>query len=284
MLRLLLFVALASCACPSLAGACVWLPGTVPTDSERRHWSRVQTADRQVQAARRLKSEQVAVADELAELLVPNIRPVQLTFTDCGPEGEIDFAGGISTPQELTGILSADPRLKDVDVSAYAGIIRRSAGDIVSGPNCNGEFRRRFAEWLANTMSRTDLESAWLFLVSRKRETNSRGSVYGRLIRFSGDTRRPPVLWWGTDQWIDKDINRFVRRDRVGNALDRTMTTFWGQYADSLDRDDLVCPVAATASAADRTRVIDMILRERDARRSRAKALTPPPADPAQRR
>jgi len=85
------------------------------------------------------------------------------------------------------------------------------------------------------------------------------------------------MRWWGDDQWISKDIDRFVSRNHVGQRLARAMKTFWARYENILDRDDLICPTAAATSVADRAKLIDTILLERESRRARERK----PARPA---
>lgn len=263
MLRFALFVALLFAALPTNAEACVWLPFPEQSKAEKRHWSRERTKELQGLAAHRLASGQVHVTKELAELLVPNIRPVRLTYSSCGPEGEIDFAGSADPSNDG---LSGDPRLKGLDLSEYARVVRDFDRYAVLGPTCNAEFRDRFAAFLRTEFNKDELRAAWLFLVPRTRQNGTHGSVYHRLISFDLSTRRPPIRWWGQDEWIRKDIDRFNKRNVVGRRLGRAISAFWSQQEPMLASDESVCPQSHATWLNDRERLIDTILRERDAR------------------
>lgn len=262
MARLVLALALVLAALPSAAAACVWLPIGEFSDSEERRISRNLTKGLQREAALRLASGQVVVDDELAELLVPNVRPIRLWFSDCGPEGELDLAGGI---QGYNDNLFDDPRLKDIKRENYARVLREYQGRTILGPACNAEFRRRFADWLQAELSAADREKAWLFLIARKREANRFGTVYRRLIAFQYGTRRPPVIWVSEDRWIAKDIDRFKRKTDAGRRLVAAMATFWARQEPLLASDEAVCPAALATYRNDREQVIATILREREA-------------------
>lgn len=266
MTRLLVLLALVLAAFPSGATACVRLPVREQTAAELRHWSRVQTKLLQREAAKRLASGQVAVADELAELLVPNIRPVRLIVSSCGPEGELDFAGGLEgSPDHLFD----DPRLKGINRAEHVRVLREYDGSGILGPACNAEFRKRFATFLRAELAEADLKAAWLYLAARKRDRDMFGSVYARLVVFAGHTRRPPTQWWSNDRWIAKDIERFTRKADVGRRLVAAMAMFWARQERMLDSDESVCPGTLEIARNAREEVIGMILREQDARMQR---------------
>ncbi|KUR71572.1 hypothetical protein AQZ52_08070 [Novosphingobium fuchskuhlense] len=278
MTRLAVVLALVLAALPAAAKACVWLPVGNPSVAEQRHWSRVQTKQLQREAAKRLSSGQVAVDDELAELLVPNVRPIRLWFSDCGPEGELDLAGGI---QGYNDNLFDDPRLKGIKRENHARVLREYQGQTILGPACNAEFRRRFAEWLQAELSAADREKAWLFLIARKREADHTGlNVYRRLVAFEYGTRRPPIRWVSENRWIARDLERFKRKKAAGRRLVAAMAAFWARQEPLLASDEAVCPSALATYRSDRENVISTILRERDEqverwRQSRRAAPTP---------
>lgn len=274
-LRGALFATFIFAALPSGAKACVWLPVPEQSKGEKRHWSREQTKELQRVATQRLALGQVDVAKELSEILVPNVRPVRLTYSSCGPEGEIDFAGSADASNDG---LSNDRRLNDLDLSDYRPVVREFDGDTVLGPSCNAEFRDRFAMFLRTKLNEDELRAAWLFLVPRTRQNGTYGSVYHRLISFDLSTRRPPIRWWGQDEWIRKDIDRFNEKTVLGRRLGEAMSAFWTQQEPLLASDESVCPHAQANWRNDRERLIDTILRERDARmlRRKQRQATPP--------
>jgi hypothetical protein len=268
MKRLAPVAALLLAILPAGANACVWLPVPEQSRAEKRHWSREQTKERQREASQRLVSTDVNFASELAEILVPNIRPVRLSYSSCGPEGEIDFAGGAD---EKSDGLTDDTRLKGVDLSDFRRVLREFDGETLLGPSCNAEFRGRFATWLRTKLADNELRTTWLFLTARTRERGTYGSVYHRLMSFDVSTRRPPIRWWGQDEWIRKDIDRFNKKNAVGPRLSNAMSAFWAQQEPTMASDELVCPQAVASWQNDRERLIDTILRERDARMLRRK-------------
>lgn len=268
MLRFALFVALLLAVLPSSAKACVWLPLPEQSKKEQRHSSRQQTIDLQRIATQRLVLGGVDAAKELAEILVPNVRPIRLEYSSCGPEGEIDFAGSADAFNE--GV-SNDPRLKSLDLSNYRSVVRDFDGDTSLGPPCNAEFRDRFSALLRSNFNEDELRAAWLFLMPRTRQNGIYGSVYHRLISFDLSTRRPPIRWRGEDEWIRADIDRFKKKDLIGRRLDAEISVFWTQQRLVLDSDELVCPKAKAAWRNDQERLIETILRERDKRNVRRK-------------
>ena len=245
------------------------LPVPLLSDAEKAHLSREQTQRQLKEAQKHLTSGSVDVLEDLSELLVPNIRAVSLMFSDCGAEGEVDFAGSRELADPAFGIRD-DPRLAGVNLIHYRHEIRVFAGESSLGPTCNAEFRSHFSESLKAKLSRQDLEQIWLFLTARKREGGVYGGVYSRLVVFEGDTRSPPVRWWGADQWIIKDLTRFVAKERRGRELAQAMDDFWQQNGQALGNDDLVCPKSAMQWRLDRDRLVNAILQERDRRINRS--------------
>ena len=212
-------------------------------------------------ATKRLALGGVDSARELAEILVPNVRPIRLEYSSCGPEGEIDFAGSTDAP--FATVLT-DPRLKSLRLSEFAHLVRDFDGEIVLGPACNAEFRDRFSIFLHSKFNEDELRAAWLYLTPRTRHNGTYGSVYHRLISFDRGTRRPPIIWRGENEWIREDIDRFKKKNPVGQRLDAAISEFWIEQQLLLDSDELVCPKAQAAWKNDQERLIENILHERD--------------------
>lgn len=245
---------------PATAGACVRTPLPAQSESERRAWSREQTRDRSQEASERLASGDVDVVGELAELLVPNIRPVLIERSSCGPEGEIDFADG--EPRFLGMELRSDYRLRNVGSRTFRNAVVNSTIGSSFGGMCNSEFRRRFADWLESELSEEDLRDSWRFLVARKRERGLFGSIYGRLMAFDRNTRQPPVRWVGADQWISRDIERFVSRRSTGRSLATAISGFWAANSELLVSDELACPTTSQEWEEEKERLVSAILIE----------------------
>jgi hypothetical protein len=263
MKRLVLLVCLIFVALPAGANACVLLHVPEQSMAEKRHWSLEQTKRLKRESSKRLASGDVNVIQELAEILVPNIRPIRLEYSSCGPEGEIDFAGGVD---EIHEGVSDDPRLKGFDLHSYRPLFRDFDGETMLGPSCNAEFRGHFAMWLRTNLTDDELRTTWLYLFPRTRQHGSYGSLYHRLISFDRHTRRPPMRWWHYDQWIAKDIERFSKDSVVGRRLGQVMSVFWAQQEPILGSDEAICPKAHATWRTDRERLINMIVAERDTR------------------
>lgn len=238
-------------------------PSQSSRKKEQRHSSRQQTIELQRIATQRLVLGGVDAAKELAEILVPNVRPIKLENSSCGPEGEIDFAGSADAFND--GVTN-DPRLKSLDLSNYRRVVRDFDGDTSLGRPCNAEFRDRFSALLRSKFNEDELRVAWLFLMPRTRQNGIYGSVYHRLISFDLSARRPPIRWRGEDEWIRADIDRFKKKDLIGRRLDAEISVFWTQQRLVLDSDELVCPKAKAAWRNDQERLIETILREQDKR------------------
>lgn len=246
-----------------------------PTEAQRRarerHWSFVATRQAAAEARARLEEGGVDVSAELAELLVPNVRPIRTQMSDCGPIGEVDNGAGRETPESLFREVTAGTRWEGGDASSYASIFR--ARELSFGTPCNAEFRRSFAAMLNRSVAPTDLHRAWLFLAARQRTQPSGFLSYWRMTRFEGDARVPPIQWQLGDEWLEAQVARFVRRDRAGRALADAMDRFWRERAPTLSDDSQVCPITRTEWEQSKRRVIEEMA-ARDARRRRAAGIS----------
>ena len=137
-------------ACIPIAPVCGDGPGCNPTPDERRLQERRSSAEETrrltIDALDRLRKRRADPAAELAEALVPNIRPVRIEVSDCGPVNEVDPAAGRETIEsifaEVAGADAAGSEWSD-----YDDLFR--IDDIYPfGERCNAEFRGRFAEFL----------------------------------------------------------------------------------------------------------------------------------------
>jgi hypothetical protein len=135
------------------------------------------------------------------------------------------------------------------------------------GEECNREFRLQFASYLGERFESRDLRKIWLFLIARQRDSGMFGSVYHRLMAFTGDTRRPPVSWLGANEWISKDILQFVSKKQEGQRLSEAITAFWDTHGAILADDMQICPKAQADWKAGRKRLVDAILAEEKLRR-----------------
>jgi hypothetical protein len=166
----------------------------------------------------------------LAPLLVPNIRPVPIQYSDCGPMNEIDSGAGAETGAGLlAGTYLAGSELAS-RLAYYQGE--------TPGRACNAEFRDNFAAYLRRRLDARQLRGAYLFLRSR---WAGPGTPLSRLVYFQNQGRRPPVQW----DWDGESIERWMRRADEGRALKRVLDDFWREYGPLLGDAARVCPVAA---------------------------------------
>ena len=262
----------------SSASSCVWTPvicigengGPCPTETAEQRLAREQrdsaaeTQRRLDDARARLRAGTVDLAAELSELLVPNVRPVQVAYSDCGLMGEVDFGAGGETPESLFSRLVAGTQLASANMGEMpASVLRR--GLIGFGEPCNAEFRRSFVEYLRRTMAERHLRRAWLFLEGRRRDVG-----YSRLVRFRGGQRTPPWIWQASAYWLTDELRRFVRSDSSGRRLSDAVESFWTEHASALGDDERVCPVTAAEWAALRARLVPELVTALEARRRRS--------------
>src|SRR4051812_43047911 len=137
---LFLFMATAvaggTAACP--ASACVFTapicigdakfchPSPSQKRANERRLSNDLTLQRAVEARKRLAAGDVDIAAELAELLIPNVRPIQIQRSDCGIVGESDYADGEETEDALFQAMVAGTALAGTTPAEFARVLRRS--------------------------------------------------------------------------------------------------------------------------------------------------------------
>lgn len=166
-------------------------------------------------------------ASGLADMLVPNIQAVYIDSSSCGV-AEIDWAG------------SAEAGYKPLAGTPYAGReqefrpIVSDWGPGTLGPDCNAEFRARFAEHLRRQLSPAQVKQSYVFLATRRP-----GGAVQRLMAFERRGRRPPVHWIGNAQILD-----WARRHPTGRALSAAIAAFWSETAPLLASPQSSCPAA----------------------------------------
>jgi hypothetical protein len=262
-------VAAATAASP--AAACVIIPITCvggakscpPSPAQKRRWSGELTIQRAAEARKRLAAGTVDVAAEFAELLVPNVRPISILRSDCGIEGEIDYAEGEETEEAFLQAVVAGSLLEGSTSDRFEGLLRKARSDFSFGKACNTEFRSHFADYLRREVMPADLKEAWLFLEPRNH------SRYPRLMRFAGTTRMPPVQWTFADVWLSGQADRALKRRQWGPSLTTAMDRFWAEERSRLGDDSIVCPSAVAEWARVRRAVLQQML-ERVARQRHA--------------
>ena len=258
------------------AAACVFLPTGCWDDSELCHPTAEQRMavlrDASAAETRRLLLEErererkgaVDHAAELAELLVPNIRPIFIERSDCGIEGEYDYANGELTPQSEYRDLVAGTSLAGSDMDEFGRILREDA--YAFGPACNAEFRRTYAAWLRRSLSPEHLVPAWRFLAARQRMIGTYGPRYHRLVRFEGGKRVPPVRWEPADFWLRGQIDRAIRFTAWGRSLAAAADAFWAEQGPRLADDKQACPAAFAEWTEFRTRMVARMIAYREGR------------------
>jgi hypothetical protein len=252
-------------ACVFNAVACVGPslechPSEAERRAEERHWSAEATRLRLIEARNRLRDGEVDLAADLAELLVPNIRPIHTDFSDCGPEGEIDQGKGRETEESLFQALTAGTALAGASSEPFIGILRRTDEDYAFGTSCNAEFRQSFAGSLRRSLTAAQLRDSWLFLTARQRSQGPYGAIYHRLVSFAGQTRAPPLRWVAADVWLRGQVATALRRTAWGPALRATMDSFWAAKATELAESSRVCPAAFARWTAVRGRLVPKLL------------------------
>ena len=199
----------------------------------------------------------------LAEMLVPNIRPVPIWRDSRGLPNEVDLAQGVETPADWV----AGTRFERLSEEQLA-VVGRWRGETF-GPACNAEFRARFAEHLRGTMEPRALRDAYIFLAPRTPYWRGQPvalrpmahwaegrPMISRLVAFDGTGRRPPVRWSAEFETIEREIVRWTKRDRTGRALQRSMDAFWRDHAALLDAPERACPDAAARWPTVQARIV----------------------------
>ncbi|HYG46842.1 MAG TPA: hypothetical protein VD846_02775 [Allosphingosinicella sp.] len=252
-------------ACVFLAPACLGNSFECnPTESERlaeeKRWSAEATRQWLAEARKRLRSGQVDFAAELAELLVPNVRPVYIQTTSCGVIGELDYGAGREGEEEKFAALTAGTPLAGADLDRFRTPLRRAEEDISFGASCNAEFRRSFAGHLRQSLSPAHLREAWLFLGARQRSSGNYGSLYHRLISFEDRARTPPIRWTFADLWLRQQVERALRLTAWGRALVPAIDAFWARRAGDLADSSRVCPAELERWTAMRERLLPKLI------------------------
>jgi hypothetical protein len=239
--------------CLGKSGACN--PSPLQKLAEERNDSAAETRRRLAEGKARLRAGKVDPAAELAELLVPNIRPVWVEMTSCGPMGEVDYGDGNLTWGSLYRSLVAGTPLAGKDPEFFAALLDRSEAFPLEPP-CNAEFRKGFAAYIERSVPADHLRQAWLFLSARQRPADSFGDRYHRLVRFEGGRRAPPVRWTAGDRWLEGQIARALARTAWGRSLTGAMDAFWAEAGGRVGENERACPVAFAEWARVRERVV----------------------------
>lgn len=279
----LAFAALASALILPLgseAAACMWnYPVEVGeerrSEAERRREARI-NARRQAREllTRRSAAAQAALASgyditgALAEILVPNIRPVPIRLPQsCESANEYDLAGGDERAEDW---------LRGTGYEQWAsqyGLIGAPWEGETFGPACNAEFRTRFAALLRRRMTEPQRQEAYLFLAARMNEWKGEPQPLrpvghfdfeprgiSRLIAFEGPTRRPPIRWNASSSGDPHDIARWLRDDPTGRALQSALDEFWRENAPLVDPSERACPAALARWPSVQARIVAPIV------------------------
>lgn len=276
---------LAVAAAPT-AQACVTMPldygdGKPPTaaqlKAEEKRWMAGETKRRTKELKARNSKGEVDVAAELATLLVPNVRAELVLYSDCGPMGDYDLAGGseggdvdIAFARMVAGTPLEGRRADNYP----ARLLRELSWPARTGETCNAEFRRRFARYLGDNMFLGSLQEAWLFLSARQRSGYLFAHYYPRLMAFEGIGRVPPMRWTFATPELQKEGMDFLDRKVAGKALTKTIDAFWAEQGPNLADDAAICPEDAAAAMGDRDKIIAALTAydaERQAKRQAAK-------------
>lgn len=254
-------------ACTLLPVICVGGPECHPTEAERRanerRWSVEETRRRLALLEARRRAGPVDFAAELADMLVPNVRPTFAYQTSCGWEGDGDPSDGRETDASLFERLTAGTAAAGADPSDHPALFRRGEENSFGKP-CNREFRRGFADLLRRSVAPEHLRQGWLFLGARQR------SLQGRLVRFDDfRSRIPPVRWDLANDWLDGQAERATRLQPWGRSIDAAARGFGAEQASRLGDDMKVCPTAVAQWARLREEVVAEIVGREAARRAR---------------
>jgi hypothetical protein len=231
------------------ASACVYTAveevlgeeGLSAAERERRRVAREQQHDRE-QVRRRAVAAEAALATGtdaarvLADMLVPNVRPVFIEETSCGDRNEIDHGAGRESWRDWLAGTRYEGR------EGEFGRIVRDVDANLPGTACNAEFRDRFAGHLRRRLTAAQQREAYLFLAARW-PAFDRSTPMARLTAFQGDSRRPPARWSADDR-LHTQIVRWTRRDPAGRTLQRAMDDFWRESAPLFGDYARLCPAA----------------------------------------
>jgi hypothetical protein len=279
---------LLACGIADPVYACSWNPVAVAardgkirfeTGAEaRRREIRVssdQIVDRANLARVELSEGKADIPADLAELLVPNVRPIYIEYSMCDGGIETDFAGDndhVSKGLDLQfKMLVTGTLLEPQEYSNFVLPQQIRTGENMipyPGDDCNPEFRVGFSRFLTARHSKGQLEAIWLFLKPRDL---SRNSKIRRLMSFDRRSRVPPVRWdTYSDTRITKDIRKWLTKPE-GKALQASIDDFWRVQGPLLTNDAAICPNAATAWPQRKATWLQWALGEYEKRNARRK-------------
>jgi hypothetical protein len=266
------FAAAPAKACVVVAPVCTGAyaechPNAAQRRANERRWSAEQTRLLLRESQERLRAGEVDFSFELAELLVPNLRPVWIERSDCGPEGEIDYGEGEETFESMFERVVQGTPLSAARHEEFEEFLHRDPADMSFGPQCNAEFRRSFAEFLSRALGPAERREAWLFLAPRQRVQGDFFRIYHRLMSFERRARTPPVRWQLGDMWLREQVERWLRRNATGHLLAAAIDGFWAERASMLDDDAQVCPAFAAQWQAERLSLVARMIEWQASRR-----------------
>jgi hypothetical protein len=219
------------------ATACVWLSvasvGEKPSHRDRAILAKSAATARLSKLRADLRERRVDPATELADMLIPNIRPVPIATSDCGDADEFDTLGGLN--REKSNVF-AGTELEGLDPDRFAGFYRKVGG--APGRHCNVEFRARFAAYLRARTSDKILAESYVTLANERKIANF------RYYRFVDNRREPPLVTYGnftaarakqTPLWYVLDPER---------PVGRSIANFWTEVGRRVSDDTFACPVA----------------------------------------
>jgi hypothetical protein len=245
----------------SEAAACLMLIDADPnvTPEQARALERQRARDQVEARLARARANWAAGMDgaaALSEMLVPNVRPVHIVYTSCGPLNEMDHAEGSETYRMWFAESRYERVLRD-----YEHVFESFDGTL-PGPPCNAEFRSRFAGHLRSRLTPRQMRAAYLFLGARWTSLDP-NALRTRLMHFaSRGQRRPPLALAVRDERQREEIVAWMRGNAAGRAVQRASDDFWRENAPLLDSMAATCPAAAARWEADRARFLAMVAAE----------------------
>ena len=184
---------------------------------------------------------------------MPNIRPVRIEVSDCGPINEIDPASGRETIESIFAEVAGADAARS-EWSDYGDLFR--IDDIYPfGERCNAEYRSKFATHLHAALTPERLRLAWIFLSARRRDSHDGFMNYHRLVMFENRARTPPVRWTFQNEWIRKETLGALRRTGWGRDIQAAADSFWAKHGAELSDDPRTCPATAALWAAVREKL-----------------------------
>jgi hypothetical protein len=244
----------------SEASACMLVPRST-VDSPMSWADRVRaeramassmTAARLRHAARNLAAG-ADPASGLAEMAVPNVRPIYIERSDCGPMNEIDRAEGEETREDLLAGTRFAGRGDEFN-RMWRGFDGETFGSM-----CNAELRGRFAAFLRRRLSPQQLRDSYLFLAARWEGLLEGPGPLRRLTAFEGRERRPPLRWVTEEPWQAQEIRRWLRLVPAGRAMKTALDDFWRENEPLLGDEERICPAAVARRPEVQARIVALI-------------------------